>query len=161
MERLALADPEVARRAAEAAFKAWCEAHLPDLPPSADVQHVGATAIPGCATKGDLDIAVRVDPDEFPDALKVLEPGHRPNLKSVRDDSFAAFEAAGYAAPLGVQLVVKGSRLDIFTAFRDALLADPQLVERYNALKARHEGEDMALYRNAKSGFVRQVLAGR
>ncbi|WP_334493720.1 GrpB family protein [Bradyrhizobium sp. AZCC 1614] len=35
------------------------------LPTSAEMHHVGATAIPGCLTKGDLDIVIRVDAADF------------------------------------------------------------------------------------------------
>lgn len=159
--RFTLVDAQAARAAADAAFHDWKRRHRTRLPQGADIEHVGATAIPGALTKGDLDIAVRVEPADFNAALRVLEPTHRPNLQSVRDETFAAFEADGASVPLGVQLVVKGSRLDLFTRFRDALIADPQLVERYNALKQRHDGGDMALYREAKAAFVKEVLAGR
>lgn len=161
MERVTLVDAGAAGRAAQAAFEDWRRRFSDSLPQSAEVEHVGATAIPDALTKGDLDIAVRVNAADFATALSVIEAHHRPNLRSVRDETFAAFEGEAASLPFGVQLVVKGSRLDLFTGFRDALIADPQLVERYNALKQRHDGGDMALYREAKAAFVKEVLAGR
>jgi GrpB-like predicted nucleotidyltransferase (UPF0157 family) len=58
-------DAERARTAAEALFEAVTRELEPMLPASATVLHVGATAVPGCLTKGDLDIVVRVDRGDF------------------------------------------------------------------------------------------------
>lgn len=55
-------DPEVARGAAETLFRMVASELAAVLPSSAEVLHIGATAVPGCLTKGDLDIAVRVRP---------------------------------------------------------------------------------------------------
>lgn len=35
------------------------------LVPDAEVEHVGATSVPGALTKGDLDVLVRVHPSQF------------------------------------------------------------------------------------------------
>ena len=35
------------------------------LPEAARIHHIGATAVPGCLTKGDLDIVVRVEGRDF------------------------------------------------------------------------------------------------
>jgi len=43
------------------------------LVPFAAVEHVGSTAVPGSATKGDLDILVRVDRADFENAQFVLD----------------------------------------------------------------------------------------
>jgi GrpB-like predicted nucleotidyltransferase (UPF0157 family) len=42
------------------------------LVPSATVEHVGATAIPGSLTKGDLDLLVRVPAGDFPAGVAAL-----------------------------------------------------------------------------------------
>lgn len=146
------------RAAAETAVAGWRARHAPHLPETADIQHVGATAIDGCATKGDLDIAVRVTPDSFEAARAYLDRTHPKNTGSVRTDSFAAYEQSSATPALGVQLVVVGSEFDLFLAFREALRANPEKVTRYNALRRAFDGRPMVEYRAAKSAFIREVL---
>lgn len=151
-------DLEECRRQAQVAFEKWRRQHARALPAEALIEHVGATAVPGCETKGDLDVAVRVSKDDFPAALKHLDKTHQANDRSARRDGFAAFSAPGYALEVGVQLVVVGDTLDQFSAFRDALNADKVLVARYNALKRAYRGRSMAQYRDAKAEFIKTVL---
>lgn len=151
-------DCEDARRRALAAFETWRRHHARRLPQSAQIEHVGATSIEGCETKGDLDIAVRVAEDDFRAACEYLDQTHTPNGRSTRRDGFAAFVARGYALDVGVQLVVVGDTLDQFQAFRDALIADRALLARYNALKRAYRGREMAEYRDAKAAFIRSIL---
>ena len=108
--------------------------------------HVGATAVPGCLTKGDLDVVVRVEPADFAAAEARLAGRFGRNAGSVRTEDFAAFAEAGRSPPLGIQLTVKGGALDIFHAFAAALRGDPALVRRYNALKLRFRGRPMAVF---------------
>ncbi|MEE8630652.1 MULTISPECIES: hypothetical protein [Methylobacterium] len=53
---LLMPDAGVAQLEAERAFSALLTVLTPILPATADVSHVGATSIPGCVTKGDLDV---------------------------------------------------------------------------------------------------------
>lgn len=151
-------DPDDARRRALAAFETWRRQHGRQLPRSAQIDHVGATSIEGCETKGDLDIAIRVPEDDFMAARDYLDRTHKPNSRSSRRKGFAAFDAPGYALDVGVQLVVIGDELDRFQAFRDALIEDRALLARYNALKRAYRGREMGLYRQAKSDFIQTVL---
>jgi len=66
------------------------------LVPSATVEHVGATAVPGLLTKGDLDLLVRVPPGEVDAAIEALQlryPGlvddsaHPSRTKTIADVS--------------------------------------------------------------------------
>ena len=59
------ADSDAARVAAERLFATVSDQLRALVPPSAEIRHVGATAIPGCLTKGDLDVAVRVERADF------------------------------------------------------------------------------------------------
>jgi GrpB-like predicted nucleotidyltransferase (UPF0157 family) len=154
-------DPEVARGAAETLFRMVASELAAVLPSSAEVLHIGATAVPGCLTKGDLDIAVRVDRANFPAAQALLMERLSRNVGSTRTDEFAAFEDAHCSPHLGVQLTVKGGAFDIFHHFVEALRADPVLVRRYNDLKQRFRDGPMADYRAAKDAFVGEVLAAR
>ncbi len=152
-------DGEGARLAAQALFDRVRTRLEPRMPSSAEIRHVGATAVPGCATKGDLDVVVRVDADGFDAAEAHLAALFPRNPGSVRTGDFAAFADEAQSPPLGIQLTAKGGRFDVFHLFVDALRANPALVARYNALKARFEGKPMDAYRAAKAGFVEEVLA--
>jgi GrpB-like predicted nucleotidyltransferase (UPF0157 family) len=129
------------------------------LPASADIRHVGATAVPGCLTKGDLDIVARIAAEDFPAADAALAARFARNIGSKRTDSFSSFEDATTMPHLGIQLTIAGGEDDTFHLFIDALRADPQLVAQYNALKRRFDGKPMDVYREAKGAFVRDVVS--
>lgn len=151
-------DQELARSSAERLFARIAAELRALLPQSADIRHVGATAVPGCLTKGDLDIVVRVDASEFAAADRALAARFARNSGSKRTDTFSAFEDAGTTPHLGVQLTVAGGEDDYFHLFADALRRDPELVAAYNALKLRFDGQPMDVYRAAKSAFIGEVL---
>lgn len=72
---------------------------------------MGASAIPGCLTKGYLDLVVRVDAAEFDRAeaalaasFRMMKPG------SIRTDDFAAFADETRVLPLGIQRTVENGR---------------------------------------------------
>ena len=147
-------DTEEARRAAEALFAVVVGELAPILPASAAILHVGATAVPGCLTKGDLDIVVRVERADFAPAEARLAARFDRNGGSIRTDDFAAFEDAGRSPHLGIQLTVRGGPFDVFHLFAQALRDDPALLLRYNALKLRFDQGPMRGYRSAKDAFV-------
>ncbi len=135
---------------------------LTRLLPTAEIEHVGATAVPGALTKGDLDILVRVQEDEFAPSLVVLEDEYTIHQPQNWTSTLASFIDPAEAHPeVGVQLVTAASADDaLFAPFRDALIADPDLLRRYNALKQRLDGTDYATYTAVKGDFVEQVLRG-
>lgn len=151
-------DPDDARRRAQAAFETWRRQHGRQLPRSVEIEHVGSTAIEGCETQGDLDIAVRAPEDDFVAARDYLDRTHKPDSRAVRSKGFAAYHAPGYVLDVGVKLVIAGDEQDRFSAFRDALNTDRALLARYNALKRAYRGREMARYREAKSAFIRDIL---
>ncbi|MFD0988061.1 GrpB family protein [Methyloligella solikamskensis] len=153
-----LADMEAAREAADRLFAETSESLRRVLPETAEIHHVGATAVPGCVTKGDLDIVVRVRLPDFAAADRVLSARYARNSGSIRTETFSAFEKPDASPALGIQLTAIGGEHDFFHLFVSRLLADPQLVSRYNALKRRFEGKPMEDYRAAKSDFIGQVL---
>jgi len=159
-EPFTLADTESARVAAERLFASVRETLAELLPPTADIRHVGATAVPGCLTKGDLDIVVRVPANDFAAADAVLASRFARNGGSIRTDTFSAFEDGSSQPHLGVQLAVIDGPFDDFHRFTEALRKRPELVEAYNALKRAHDGADMARYRAAKAAFVERALVG-
>ena len=152
-------EPARARAAADALFERIAAILRAVLPAGADIRHVGSTAVPGCETKGDLDIVVRVPAVDFAAAEAVLTARLTRNTGSVRTDTFAAFEDATTAPHLGVQLAVIGGPFDDFHRFEAALRRDASLVERYNVLKMQFHGRPMDEYRAAKDTFIAEVLA--
>lgn len=125
---------------------------LLNLIPTADIQHVGSTAVPGLLTKGDLDIQVRVPVEEFDPAKAKLRNGFNPRHENeIWTKAFASFEDhANPAMPVGIQLTVTGSAFDEFVRVRDLLRTDMELLNRYNQLKRRFEGKSETEYKRAK-----------
>lgn len=128
------------------------------LLPEADVQHVGSTAIPNSLTKGDLDIQVRVIPEEFPKAVKVLSTVFDLNEGSINTDSFRAFKNDSIDPPLGVQLTIIESEFDFFWKFRDILLLNDAYRVEYDKLKRKFEGKGMDDYRECKNKFFEKLM---
>jgi GrpB-like predicted nucleotidyltransferase (UPF0157 family) len=151
--------PEEAVRDAVALAYSEHAARLRSLLPYARIEHVGATAIPGSLTKGDLDICVIVDPERFAEADAVLGEHFARNNGSDRSTSFAAFVADGGAVPTGIQLAATGPEADTFLRWRDLLRRSRELREEYDRLKRLHEGGPMDAYRETKSRFIEDVLA--
>jgi GrpB-like predicted nucleotidyltransferase (UPF0157 family) len=151
---------ETAWRSQVAAALADHAERLRRLLPSARIEHVGSTAVPGSVTKGDLDICVLVNGPEFGEAVSRLDAHYARNTGSDWSSEFAAFVAPdGDPAAVGVQLVVAGSAADVFVRWRELLLADAQLRGEYDRLKLRHEGASMESYRAEKSAFIEAALA--
>ncbi|BDG47393.1 GrpB family protein [Parageobacillus sp. KH3-4] len=128
------------------------------LLPEADVQHVGSTAIPNSLTKGDLDIQVRVPAEMFNAAVEKLSTLYAINEGSVQTDYFRAFQDDTFDLPLGVQLTVIDSKLDVFWKFREVLLANDAYRAEYDELKKAYEGKSMEAYREAKQRFFARLM---
>jgi GrpB-like predicted nucleotidyltransferase (UPF0157 family) len=130
------------------------------LVPDGEVEHVGATSVPGALTKGDLDVLVRVHSSEFSRAVAALRNVYAIHQPDNWTATLASFTDPASSAPaVGVQLVVAGSASDaLFGPFREALIADPALLAEYNALKLRLDGESYEHYTTAKGAFVEDVL---
>ena len=128
------------------------------LLPSADIQHIGGTSIPGSITKGDLDITVRVPEKEFRHAIEVLKTLYEINQPENWSDTFASFKDENrLGIYFGAQVVVKDSKSDDFTKLREVLLENPQLVKELNSIKTRHEGKSMDDYRKEKADFFQKL----
>lgn len=146
---------------AHAVFEALA-AELRALVPDAAIEHVGASAIPGAVSKGDLDICLIVAPRRHAAAVDALvQAGCAIKLDTLRTPELCMLLSPRRDIDAAVQIVAAGSRFEtVFVRFRDALRADAALVERYNAIKREHAGGDAANYRAAKSAFVAEVLGG-
>jgi GrpB-like predicted nucleotidyltransferase (UPF0157 family) len=134
-------------------------AELSSSLPDALIEHVGATAVPGSLTKGDLDVLVRVPQSRFNLATAELKRNLAPKPANWLAD-LASFEAEPDGGVLiGVQLVVAGGRSDrLFLRWRDRLIQDPDLLQRYNEFKREHRDLDLPEYTEAKANFIEREL---
>lgn len=130
------------------------EARLRVLLPQSEILHVGSTAVRGSMTKGDLDVAVRIEQGGFRDAEEVLAQEYDRNTGSERTDDFAAFVGESTVPELGIQLVAVGGSADTFHIWVQQLLDDPTLRRKYDELKLGFDGLPMQEYRSAKSAFI-------
>jgi GrpB-like predicted nucleotidyltransferase (UPF0157 family) len=126
--------------------------------PKARVEHIGASSIPGCLSKGDLDILVAVDHVEDHIA-SIEELGFRIKSESLRTPDLCPFEIINPERDIGIQLIRSGSEFEFFITFRDALREDPCLCARYNEIKMQAHTLPMDEYRAEKSKFIEEVLA--
>jgi GrpB-like predicted nucleotidyltransferase (UPF0157 family) len=113
------------------------EARLAELLPRARIEHVGATAVAGSLTKGDLDICLVVDPAESVAAVDVLSGAfsvHQPENWTAGLASFIAPPEDGVV--IGIQLVAAGGEEERwFIGWRERLRDDPGLRARYDRCK--------------------------
>jgi GrpB-like predicted nucleotidyltransferase (UPF0157 family) len=114
------------------------QAARPDL----DVEHIGSTAVPGLPGKGIVDLGTEADPADIPAITEAMyaigfgpQPGPDPwpptrpmHVGSVVDDG-VEYRIHFHVHPRGTGDLAKDLR------FRDALRADPSLVEGYARIK--------------------------
>jgi GrpB-like predicted nucleotidyltransferase (UPF0157 family) len=149
----------------QAAREAYDEhrARIAELLPDAQIEHVGATSVPGALTKGDVDLLVRVAAGELDAAAAALGALYAVHQEENWTPTFASFvDPDPPGLPVGIQLAASGSAEDaLFGPFRDALIRDPALLEEYNALKLRLDGEQYDRYTEEKAAFIERVLLRR
>jgi len=135
---------------------------LGKLLPYAKVHHIGATAITGSISKGDLDLLVQVSPKKFPLAINVLKKYFDVKQPANWTKEFASFgNDDAYPLPLGIQVVIEESSMDFFLFLRDYFNSKPDAVESYNALKREHAADGGEAYWQAKNAFLEKILASR
>jgi GrpB-like predicted nucleotidyltransferase (UPF0157 family) len=139
--------------------------------PSVTVEHVGSTAVPGCAGKGVVDLLI-VYPDGQLDAVKqtLAELGFQPQthgflFPETRPMRVGALEHKGDVFRLHVHVLAESSpEVAQMCAFRDRLRVDRPLRRDYVAHKRRIVAKgvhDPAAYTRMKSTFIQEVLAAR
>ena len=104
---------------------------------------------------------VRVPPERFDDAVRELSTRLAAAQPENWTPTFASFSAQGYRLPLGVQVTAIGSRDDFLLALRDRLIAEPELLERYDRLKLAASAAGADDYWQAKDRFLRELLLDR
>jgi GrpB-like predicted nucleotidyltransferase (UPF0157 family) len=126
------AAPEVARRLIALIATRW---------PATPAEHVGSTAVPGLAGKGNIDLLLAAAPAHIPAITQaLLELGLQQQVPAAfpatRPMLWGAFRHGGTAYPVHVHVVPASSpEVAAMRGFRDALRADPVLRRRYTALK--------------------------
>ncbi len=129
------------------------------LLPDARIEHVGASAIDGAWSKGDLDVCVVVCAARHTAAVELLlAHGWHVKQDTLRSDQLCML-VSNEIEDVALQVVSADSKFMFFMTFRDRLNADPALVERYNQIKQQHADAPAEQYRAAKSAFIEQVLA--
>lgn len=130
--------------------------------PGVCIHHIGATAIPDALTKGDLDVLLRVNRNQFTAAIDRLRSRFSVKQPENWNSDFASFGSdTEFAVPVGIQLVVENSEADFFLFLRDHLLTHPEKLAEYNRLKLAHSERGMEDYRQAKNDFFKSLLALR
>ena len=147
--------------------------------PGARVEHVGSTAVPGCAGKGVVDLLLVYSPGSLPatrDALDDLgfqHQGGRHPWPEERPMRVGSIRYDGNDFQLHVHVVAEGDpdAVDLIR-FRDALRADPALVCGYvdakRAALAAAAAEGVAYvsgdafeYVQAKEPFIERALGAK
>lgn len=130
--------------------------------PSARIEHVGSTSVPGLAAKPVLDIDVIVEPDRVADAIALLEMlgyEHRGDLGVTGREAFHAPDDD----PRRHVYVCQAGALHVrnHLAVRDVLRRRPDLREEYAAVKlslAQQPDMDIDTYLARKSAVLQRVL---
>ena len=133
---------------------------LGTLLPEVECHHIGATAIPGALTKGDLDVLLRVENSKFSSVIEILRKNFAVKQPQNWNPYFASFGSdTGYSLPLGVQLVVKDSEADFFLFISDYLLSHPEIVAELNRVKRACADQSAGKYWSAKDRILAPIVA--
>ncbi|QGQ21108.1 hypothetical protein GC089_14505 [Cellulomonas sp. JZ18] len=117
----------------------------------------GGSSVPGALTRGDVDLHLRVAPEEFARAVALLREDHAVVHPEIWCATLATF-AVDAPVPAGLAVTPVGSEHDVrFTRTWELLRTDPRLLAAYNAMKTSAADAD---YEDRKSVFVDRLLAG-
>ncbi|MEI6075901.1 MAG: GrpB family protein [Verrucomicrobiota bacterium] len=130
--------------------------------PEPELHHIGATAVPGALTKGDIDVLMRIEFSGFPAVVDVLKQHFQIKQLANWTPEFASFgDDTTYALPVGIQVVVKDSSVDFFLFHRDHFIENSEALTEYNGLKMARCEDGQEAYWNAKNEFLSRILAKR
>ena len=139
--------------------------------PRLSVEHIGSTAVPGCAGKGIIDLMVLYPAGLLEAAKETLDRmgfQHQTTRDPFPEDRpmrVGSMEYEGQQFRLHAHvLCVTSAEVEELRAFRDRLRAEPALRAAYEALKRTILAEgivDSVDYAEAKSDFVRGCVRHR
>ena len=134
-------------------------------------EHIGSTAVPGCAGKGIVDLMVLYPPGELEatkaavDALGFQRQREGHAFPENRPMRVGAILQDGTEYRLHAHIIAADDpEAESLRGFRDALIADPGLRDAYQARKRAILQSGMSVpadYTQAKSEFITAVIAGR
>lgn len=121
-----------------------------------DVVLVGGSSVAGALTRGDIDLHLRVQPDDFTDLVEALKSTFAVVHPEIWATTLATFHVAD-DPPVGLAVTPLGSEHDLrFTRSWQLIAADPRLVQEYNEVK---RSAPDAEYEARKSAFFDRLLA--
>jgi len=127
------------------------------LIPSARIEHIGSSSVPGSISKGDLDIFVGVNLEDHEKSVITLTSlGFQIKEGTLKTPELCMLEKQDQNVAL--QVVANGSKYEFFIEFRDKLIESPELLKEYNELKMSCESLDAEEYRKIKSTFIERTL---
>ena len=136
--------------------------------PHVIVEHVGSTAVPGCAGKGVIDLLIPYRQDELEPVKATLQElgfqrqSTRDLFPEDRPMRVGSIEYEGNTFRLHVHVVPASSREpDELRAFRDRLRADPEMLAEYVWRKRaiiESGTTDSIDYSIVKGSFVQKAL---
>ena len=134
------------------------EARISFLIPESKIEHIGASAIDGALSKGDLDIYVEVKKESIDSAIYLLSQlDFETKEDTHRSSELCMLELPG--EDVAVQLVAAGSQYTHFIVFRDLLISNKVLLQSYNDMKKSCIGFSVEEYRSRKGQFIECVLS--
>jgi GrpB-like predicted nucleotidyltransferase (UPF0157 family) len=130
------------------------------------VEHIGSTAVPGCAGKGIIDLMVLYPPGQLPQAKRALDAlgfqrqsTHDP-FPEDRPMRVAAVSFNGRRFRVHAHVIAAdAAEASVLRAFRDRLRAEPGLRAAYEQCKRNILSEgitDSVAYAEAKTEFIRR-----
>jgi GrpB-like predicted nucleotidyltransferase (UPF0157 family) len=126
------------------------------------IEHVGSTSVPGLAAKPIIDCDIVVAAEDVPAAADVLIGLGFAPLGELGIPQRWAFQEPPRLAGTNTYVVVEGSlSLRNHLAVRNTLRADPDLRDRYAAVKRRTAATatDLEQYGRGKNALVQEILA--
>ena len=129
------------------------------------IEHIGSTAVPNLSAKPIIDLDAVVTVGQVPEAIRRLQA-----IGYIHKGDQGVVGREAFRSPSGTVLhhlyvcSMDSPELAAHVKFRDALRANTELATTYGHLKrelAARFGEDRAGYCEAKTEFVRSLLASQ
>ncbi len=131
---------------------------IQELIPSAQIEHIGSSAIPHAISKGDLDIYIAVEITELEKYVTILKTLDFQEKQGTFRSHELCMLQSNIEEDVAIQLVAQGSMYECFLTFRDLLRKNPEYVAQYNQLKKQCQHLEMDEYRLKKSEFIEKIL---
>jgi GrpB-like predicted nucleotidyltransferase (UPF0157 family) len=143
---------------------------IESVAPWVKVEHIGSTAIPGCAGKGIVDVMVMYPPDRLEATRAAIDSlGFQPQqtghiFPDERPMRVGAIEREGKRYRLHAHVISAVSpEVDSLRWFRDLLRADPALRNAYQEKKRailQSGVREPRAYTQAKGEFITSLIGG-